>query len=153
MDNEKTLEEEINELAQTGEGCEFDPTLVSAESLAQLTKGHELKYVENIMEVEEEKKLALDNLDDFLEFSEEIQAKAIKAYKSAKYDPEYFSREGSDQELYKPVAILANIDNKKNEAKIKTWKVQYHARIIEKLSALRQYSGVKEGGVFSKIFN
>lgn len=143
MENEKTFDQQISELAEIKDGYQFNPELVSRDSIDQLIKAHELKYVENILEVDEENKLAKDNIKDFLAYDEETQKAAVEAYDKAQRDPEYWNREGVDQKLYKPVLILNNIANKKNEAKIKTWKVEYHARLIGRLTEFRFFAGKK----------
>ena len=143
MDNEKTFEEKIADLKTVKDGYQFNPSIVAPESVDQLIKAHELKYIENILEVDEENKLVRDNLDDFFDYPEEIQKAALAAYEHTKRDPEYFTRPGIDQGLYKPCIILTNIDNKKNEAKIKTWKVEYHARLISRLGEFRFFAGKK----------
>lgn len=134
MGTEKTFGEKLVELKEVKPYFDFNPALVSKQSIKQLIKAHELKYVENIIEVEEEAKLAQDNIEDFLEYDLDVQEAAIAAYEHVTRDPDYFTRPGADQGLYKPVMILQNIANKKNEAKIKTWKVDYHARLIAKLN-------------------
>ena len=47
--------------------------------------------------------------------------------------------------------ILANIDAKKNEAKIKNWQVEYHARLIERLTNFRKHKPVEAMGFFEKL--
>lgn len=116
----------------------FKSGLVSLESLDQMLKAHELKYIENIIEVEEEQKLVEENMKDFSELPEEIQVKATEEYPKAQADPDYFEREGADKSLAKPMMILSNIDTKRNEVKIKIWKVEYYIRTIKRLKAFKE---------------
>lgn len=116
----------------------FKCGLVSLESIDQLLKAMELKYIENIIEVEEEQKIVDDNIKDFEELDEEVQKKATEEYPKAQADPDYFEREGADKSLAKPMMILSNIDVKKNEVKIKTWKVEYYIRTIKRLKAFKE---------------
>lgn len=116
----------------------FKCGLVSLESIDQLLKAMELKYIENIIEVEEEQKIVDDNIKDFEELDEEVQKKATEKYPKAQADPDYFEREGADKSLAKPMMILSNIDVKKNEVKIKTWKVEYYIRTIKRLKAFKE---------------
>jgi hypothetical protein len=134
MEQDLSFEEKIEALTTVQSNYDFDPMLVKKSSVSQLIRAHELKYIENILEVEEENKLVYENIDDFLAYPEDVQKRALEAYKKARIDPEYFSGGEADQDLYKPVLILTNIDTKKNEAKVKTWKVEYHARLIGKLT-------------------
>lgn len=143
METEKTLEEKMIDLETMGDSFKFDGELIAPESVDQLIKAHELKYMENLLEVEEEKKLVYDNLKDFEAYDEETRAAAFIAKEKAMRDPEYFGKPEADQKLYKPVMILMNIDSKKNEAKIKTWKVDYHARLIRTLTSYRFFAGKK----------
>ena len=110
----------------------FKCGLVSLESIDQLLM--ELKYIENIIEVEEEQKIVDDNIKDFEELDEEVQKKATEEYPKAQADPDYFEREGADKSLAKPMMILS----KKNEVKIKTWKVEYYIRTIKRLKAFKE---------------
>lgn len=116
----------------------FKCSLVSLESIDQLLKASELKYIDHIIEVEEEQKLVDDNIKDFSELPEEVQKKAIEEYPKAQADQDYFEREGADKSLAKPMMILSNIDVKKNEVKIKTWKVEYYIRTIKRLKAFKE---------------
>ena len=116
----------------------FKCGLVSLESIDQLLKAMELKYIENIIEVEEEQKIVEDNIKDFEELPEEVQKKAIEEFPKAQADEDYFTREGADKSLAKPMMILSNIDVKKNEVKIKTWKVEYYIRTIKRLKDFKE---------------
>ena len=132
------------------ENANFKSSLVSLKSLDQLIKGHELKYIENVIEVEEEAKLIEDNSNDFNELPEEVQKKAVEIYPIAQADPDYFEKPESDKSLIKPLMILSNIDNKKNEVKVKTWKIEYHARVINRL---KQFRAVKASHSIDKKLN
>lgn len=116
----------------------FKCSLVSLESIDQLLKASELKYIDHIIEVEEEQKLVDDNIKDFSELPEEVQKKAMEEYPKAQADQDYFEREGADKSLAKPMMILSNIDVKKNEVKIKTWKVEYYIRTIKRLKDFKE---------------
>lgn len=116
----------------------FKCSLVSLESIDQLLKASELKYIDHIIEVEEEQKLVDDNIKDFSELPEEVQKKAMEEYPKAQADQDYFEREGADKSLAKPMMILSNIDVKKNEVKIKTWKIEYYIRTIKRLKAFKE---------------
>lgn len=143
METEKTFEEKIEDLKSIRMCKNINPEIISVESIDHLIRAHELKYIENVIEVDEENKLAIENIDDFLGLDNEIQVAAMAAYEHAQRDPNYFSKPGVEQSLILPVQILQNIDNKKNEAKIKTWKVDYHARIIDTLNHYRFFAGKK----------
>jgi len=116
----------------------FKSSLVSISSIDQLLKGHELKYIETVIEVEEEHKLLEENKDDFSEYPEEIQKKATEEFPKAQGDPDYFDKPENDKEIFKPLAILSNIKNKENEVKVKTWKANYHAQVIRRLRQFRK---------------
>jgi len=126
---------------------------VSIESIDQLLKAHELKYLEKVVEVEEENKLVRDNLTDFLKYPEEIQREALDAYPKAQRDPDYFTRPDANQEVIKPVMILSNIEAKKNESKIKAWTVEYHLRIIARLRSFRSIkaAAAKKPNILTKL--
>lgn len=126
------------EVQKLEEVINFKSGLVSLDSLDQMLKAHELKYIENVIEVEEENKLVEENMKDFEAYPEEVQKKVIEEYPKAQADPEYFEREGADNSIAKPMMILSNIDNKKNEVKVKTWKVEYYIRTIKRLKAFKE---------------
>lgn len=133
----KTIDDQIKKLGYLPNPASFRGALVDDKTLDNLINAHQLKYIENVIEVEEELKLAKENIIDFCALDEELQKKAIEAYPLAQADPDYFAKPEADQKLFKPVLILSNIDNKKNEAKVKTWKVEYHARLIGRLRQFR----------------
>jgi len=160
MENTKTFDERIADLKNVNQNTHFVPGIASLESLNQMIKAHELKYIEFNLEVSEENKLVEDNIEDFLKYSPEAQEAALAAFEHSKRDPDYFSKPGVDQGLMKPVMILNNIDVKKNEVKIKTWKVEYHARLIRKMKEMRSlYSrepfsvGAFVSSIINKIFS
>ena len=80
MLKEATFEEKIEGLKHTIDCAPYRSAIVTAESLDQLIKAHELKYVEKVLEVEEELKLVNENMDDFLVYDEAIQKQAVEAY-------------------------------------------------------------------------
>lgn len=118
--------------------------LVSNESLDQMLKAMELKYIENIIEVAEEQKLVDDNIKDFEALDEAIQKKAIEEFPKAQADQDYFEKKGADKSLAKPMMILSNIENKKNEVKIKSWKVEYFARVIGKVKEFQSFKTLSD---------
>lgn len=134
---DEKFDKEIKELCQMSGNDSFKSDVASLKSLNQMIKAHELKYIENILEVAEENKLVTTNLNDFFAYPEKVQKKALEIRPLATRDPEYFSRPGADQSLIKPLLILDAIDRKKNEAKIKSWKIEYHERLIVKLKGFR----------------
>lgn len=137
MDNTKTFEEKIEELKKVPGGSNFHVRNVSVESLNQMIKANELKYIEKVIDSEEENRLVEENLADFLVYPEEIQRLAIAEYPKVQGDPDYFTRDGANKEIIKPCIILGNIENKKNEAKIKNWEVEYRARLINRLKSFK----------------
>jgi hypothetical protein len=151
MLKEATFEEKIEGLKSTINCAQYHSAIVTAESLDQLIKAHELKYIEKVLEVEEELKLVNENMDDFLAYDEAIQKQAVEAYPETQRDPEYFERPNANKDLRKPCMILANIDAKKNEAKIKNWQVEYHARLIERLTNFRKHKPAVKMGFFEKL--
>lgn len=135
----------------------FKSGLVSLSSIDQLMKGHELKYIETVIEVEEEQKILDENKRDFEEYSEEIQKKATEEFPKAQADPDYFGKPENDKEIFKPLAILSNIENKQNEVKLKTWKAGYHATVIRRLRAFKK-TWIKNNvdrkvNLFKKLFS
>ena len=151
MSQEKTFNEKMESLKNTIDCSPYRSAIVTAESLDQLIKAHELKYVEKVLEVEEELKLVNENMDDFLAYDEAIQKQSIEAYPETQRDPGYFERPNANRDLIKPCMILANIDAKKNEAKIKNWQVEYHARLIERLTNFRKNKPAKKMGFFERL--
>ena len=111
---------------------------ISIESVKQLIKGHELKYIETSIEITEEQRLVDENCYDFEQFPEDIQTKATEEYPKFQANHEYLDAPETDKEIIKPLMILSNIDNKKNEVKVKTWKMEYHNRVISKLKEIKE---------------
>ena len=129
-----TTEQKIEELLTPFPIETFDPSLMDSEAVKQMISAHQLKYVEHLIQSEEENKLAQINMDDFSKYSPEVQAKAIEIAKAAKYDPSYYEKNANiDKDLYMPIQLVGVIEGKKEEAKLKTWNVAYHARLIERL--------------------
>lgn len=136
MENEdKTkLENQLEELLTPFPIETFDPSLMDADSVKQMLLAHQLKYVEHVIQAEEENKLADINMADFAKYSPEVQARAIEIAHAAKYDPSYYEKNANiDKDLFMPIQLVGVIEGKKDEAKIKTWNVNYHARLIERL--------------------
>lgn len=150
---DEKFDQAIKELSAMSGNSNIKSGIVSYQSLTQMIKAHELKYIENVLEVSEENKLVETNLNDFFAYPEEVQKKALEIRPQANRDPEYFSRPGADTSLIKPLLILDAIDRKKNEAKVKTWKVEYHERLIEKLKAIRCEYQSPTHSFFSKLLN
>jgi hypothetical protein len=76
-----------------------------------------------------------------------VQSAALKHCDGASVDPEYFKRNGVDEALRKPIMIAAIIKAKREEAKIKTWKVVYHGRLIERLRIFKKQCEAHEQAV------
>lgn len=128
-----TNEEKIKAIMEIPASSPIKLMLVSEDAIDQMIKAHQLKYIENTLEVEEENNLVEVNVKDFLDYPVETQTAAMDIYQRAIADPEFFERPDADKSLIKPVMILSNIENKKNESKIKSWKVEYHVRLISRL--------------------
>lgn len=141
----------------------FSPSLVDVKALDQMIGAHQLKYVENLIQAEEEKKLAQGSIDDLNAYPLEIRMKAVELAPLVKYDPDYFQRNKIDNDLIKPIQLASNIDSKKEEAKIKTWKVEYHGRLINRLRSFRLEAEAREQQInrnkkdnrsfFQRLFN
>lgn len=129
--------EKITELKALDSFNDFKTGLISIDSIDQMIKANELKYIENVLNVEEENKLVTDNLEDFFKYSEEIQREALAVKDKAMTDPDFFNRPGANKDLIKPIMILNNIDVKKNEAKIKNWQVEHRIRLIRRLRNIK----------------
>lgn len=115
----------------------FSPRYVGVKALDQMISAHQLKYIDFLIQAEEENKLLEENVSDFLAYPEAIQISALEHAEKAKYDPEYFVRNKIDNDIIKPINIVQIIDAKRDEAKTKTWKVDYHARLINRLRSFR----------------
>jgi hypothetical protein len=125
----------------------FDPAVVSKASLNQMQKAYELRYIEKVVESEEEQRLVDINMADFEDYDSETKEKATTIFGLVEADPEYFEKPGSDKTLIKPVMILQNIKTKKNEVKIKIWSANYNARLVEKIKSFK-----REKSLFFKLF-
>ena len=141
----------MDDLHNIPEERNFAQELVSELSVDQLIKAHELKYIEKVLEVSEEANLVHVNIEDFDEYPDDVKLAAFNAYEHSKKDPAYFDKPGVDLGLYKPVLILGNIDNKKNEVKLKGWHVDYHSRLIERLRTFKGISRLHKGSPVSWI--
>jgi hypothetical protein len=147
MESQKTFEEQVIELKEVRKPADLNNNLISLESINQLIKGHELKYIEKVLEVSEEERMALENIEDFLAYPVEVQEKALAEFPKSQRDEGYFTREGADINLAKPFLILSNIENKKNEVKTKNWHVEYHGRLIAKLCEFRDNYPVETNAI------
>jgi hypothetical protein len=137
MENKTTPEE----LISIPNIINFNPRIVDREALEQMLSAHELKYIENLIQVEEEKKIFDENVNDFSKYPQEIQEKAIELSVKAMYDPGFYERERIDKDLHLPIQIAGVIKSKKDEIKLKTWKVEYHARLIDRMREMIEENG------------
>lgn len=149
---EKKFEEKLAEFLKEQPIESFNSSVISLEAIDQMISAHQLKYLENLIQTEEENKLAKENMHDFLQYPRDIQETAVKHADGAKYDPDYFTKNKIDKELIKPIQILNVIDIKKEEAKTKNWKVLYHARLVERLRYFRGFCKENKS-FFSLIFS
>lgn len=141
--NEKTTEALV-ELSKPSIIAAFNPRFVGVEALDQMIGAHQLKYIEALIQAEEEEKLAIENAKDFAKYEPEIQATAFEHAEKAKYDPDYFTRAKIDPEFFMPIQLVGVILSKKEEAKQKTWKAEYHGRLIERLRNFKTIAASKE---------
>ena len=130
--------EKIANLTASYRLSNFSPRYVDRKALDQMISAHQLKYIDFLIQAEEENKLLEENAADLLAYPESIQVAAIEHAAKAKYDPDYFVRNHVDNELIKPITIVNVIEAKREEAQTKTWKVEYHARLINRLRGFRE---------------
>jgi len=135
--SERTFDEKLDELLAPYPVSNFSPRYVGSEALEQMISAHQLKYIENLIQAEEENKLLMENARDFRGYDPAIQESAVNHAEKAKYDPDYFVRNKIDNDLVKPIQIVNVIDAKRDEARQKTWKVEYHARLINRLRGFK----------------
>lgn len=130
--------QKIDELTASYPLSNFSPRYVSKEALDQMISANQLKYIDYLIQAEEENKLLKENIADFKEYPENIQVSALEHAVKAKYDPDYFIRNKIDNDLIKPITIVNVIEAKREEARNKTWKVDYHARLINRLRGFKE---------------
>lgn len=128
----------INALTASYPISDFSPRYVDRLALEQMIAANQLKYIDYLIQAEEENKLLVENAADFLAYPESIQIACLEHAEKAKYDPTYFERNHIDNELIKPITIVNVIEAKREEARNKTWKVEYHSRLINRLRGFRQ---------------
>lgn len=116
----------------------FKGSVVDLDTIDQYLKANQLKYLDSLIQAEEENKLVEENAKDFMAISREVQELAIKHAEKAMYDSSYFEKTGISKDLIKPIQILATIRAKKEEAKIKSWKIEYYARIVSRLKEFKR---------------
>jgi len=124
----------------------FKGSVVDIETIDQYLKANQLKYLDSLIQAEEENKLVEENAKDFMALSREVQEQVIKHADRAMYDPSYFEKNNLSQDLIKPIQILATIRAKREEAKIKSWKIEYYARIV---SRLKEFKAIKRSDVIN----
>jgi hypothetical protein len=116
----------------------FRSIIVGEAALDQMISAHQLKYIENLIQTEEEARLLDENARDFRAYDLAVQRKALELAPIVQYDPDYLQRAKVDKELNKPILIAATISAKREEAKNKAWTVNYHARLIERLRSFKR---------------
>ena len=116
----------------------FKGSVVDLETIDQYLKANQLKYLDSLIQAEEENKLVEENAKDFMALSREVQELAIKHAEGAMYDSSYFEKNNISKDLIKPIQILATIRAKREEAKIKSWKIEYYARIVSRLKEFKR---------------
>lgn len=116
----------------------FKGSVVDIETIDQYLKANQLKYLDSLIQAEEENKLVEENAKDFMALSREVQELAIKHVEKAMYDSSYFEKNNLSRDLIKPIQILATIRAKREEAKIKSWKIEYYARIVSRLKEFKR---------------
>ena len=116
----------------------FRCSVVDLETIDQYLKANQLKYLDSLIQAEEENKLVEENAKDFMALSREVQELAIKHAEKAMYDSSYFEKNNLSRDLIKPIQILATIRAKREEAKIKSWKIEYYARIVSRLKEFKR---------------
>lgn len=116
----------------------FKGSVVDLETIDQYLKANQLKYLDSLIQAEEENKLVEENAKDFMALSREVQELAIKHAEKAMYDSSYFEKNNLSRDLIKPIQILATIRAKREEAKIKSWKIEYYARIVSRLKEFKR---------------
>ena len=116
----------------------FKGSVVDIETIDQYLKANQLKYLDSLIQAEEENKLVEENAKDFMALSREVQELAIKHAEKAMYDSSYFEKNNLSKDLIKPIQILATIRAKREEAKIKSWKIEYYARIVSRLKEFKR---------------
>lgn len=137
---QKKFEKDLNAALAPYPVPEFDTAVVTDDSLNEMTKAHELKYIEYVLQAAEENRLIEENAKDFRQHPAPIQKRAleINADPKVKYNPNYFQENRVDNALIKPVQQLQAIEAKREEARNKSWKVEYHARLVERLRGLSE---------------
>jgi len=116
----------------------FKGSVVDIETIDQYLKANQLKYLDSLIQAEEENKLVEENAKDFMALSREVQELAIKHAEKSMYDSSYFEKNNLSRDLIKPIQILATIRAKREEAKIKSWKIEYYARIVSRLKEFKR---------------
>jgi len=112
---------------------DFNAGYVGVKALKQMVSANQLKYIDYLIQAEEENKLLVERAEDLAAYPIEIQEAAMNHAEKASIDPDYFTRNQIDPNLYMPIQLVNTIKAKREEAKTKTWKVEYHARLIERL--------------------
>ena len=124
----------------------FKGSVVDIETIDQYLKANQLKYLDSLIQTEEENKLVEENAKDFMALSREVQELAIKHAEKSMYDSSYFEKNNLSRDLIKPIQILATIRAKREEAKTKSWKIEYYARIV---SRLKEFKAIKRSDVIN----
>lgn len=160
-DEQDNFLRELNNISSVYETETFDPTIPTVGSIGQLILANELKYVQHILDADEENKLIEDNAKDIMELPKALRARATQIALDIEntQDPEYFSKHSVDDKFIKPVQQIRVMINKKEEAKIKSWKAEYRARLVCKLRVIKgkvelaQPIEAPEKSFFARLFN
>lgn len=117
----------------------FEPSMVSIETIDQLIKANEMKYIGLFLESEEEDRLAQENAADLsaLPRGKQIEAAIHAINQMNERDPEYFKTHNIPEEMYKPIVQASTILNKQQEAKKKSWSAGYRTRVITTLKSMK----------------
>lgn len=157
MNNEEKQPTKLEQLLELPKLSDISENLLDVASVDSMIKKNQDFYLKYFLEAKEELGLAKENIEDFLEYPEEIRNKAIEHAQGALYDEQYFERHKIDKELILPIQIASVIVSKKTEAIQKNWKVDYYAKLISRLFNIRRSVGfskrTKKRSLLERIFN
>lgn len=144
---DKNLDQLLAKLGKPFKIQRFNPEVADYDVLDQMISAHQLKYLELLIQSEEENRLLTENFNDLLTYPEDVQTRAIEMAPKAKFDPEFFVKNNVDEGMRKPIMIVNVIESKRQEAEVKTWQVEYHARLVDRLRSFK-----KQRAAYERLF-